>query len=106
MGAPGATPRWRLVLGVIAFAAWAPVGLMGLPCAALLAVVPDRSARPRIAAALLGTTSIALLAFPGGRLSAVIAAYTLILAVAFAAGALLPPAPFFLPGPRPVAGRG
>jgi hypothetical protein len=104
MRAPGATPRWRLVLGVIAFAAWgAPLGLVGLPCAALLAVAPDRSARTRVAAALLGATSLALLAFPGGRLSAVIAAYTVLLTVAFAAGAVLAPAPFLRQALRAVS---
>ena len=104
MNAPGASPppRWRLVLGVIAFAAWAPVSLVGLPCAALLAVAPDRSARTRIAAALLGATSIALLAIPGARLSAVIAAYTIILTAAFVAGAALAPAPFLRQAVRAV----
>src|SRR5881394_1599280 len=56
--------------------------------------------------AVRGTTSIALLAFPGGRLSAVIAAYTVILAVAFAAGALLAPAPFLRQALRAVSVSG
>jgi hypothetical protein len=87
----GHPPRWRLVVGVIAFAIWAPPSLVGLPCAALLAAAPDRSARTRIAAALLGATSLALLAVPGGRLAAVIAAYTVLLTAAFVAGAVLAP---------------
>lgn len=94
MPAPGGPPRWRLVLGVIAFALWAPLALVGLPCAALLAVAPDRSGRNRIAAALLGATSIALLMLPGGRLAAVIAAYTVLVTAAFVAGAVLAPATF------------
>ncbi len=94
MPAPGGHPRWRLVVGVIAFAIWAPPSLVGLPCAALLAAAPDRSARTRIAAALLGATSLALLAFPGGRLAAVIAAYTVLVTAAFVAGAALAPTAF------------
>ena len=94
MPAPGGPPRWRLVLGVIAFALWAPLALVGLPCAALLAVAPDRSPRIRIAAALLGVTSLALLTVPGGRLAAAIAAYTVLVTAAFAAGAVLAPATF------------
>ena len=81
-------------MGVIAFAIWAPPSLVGLPCAALLAAAPDRSARTRIAAALLGATSLALLAFPGGRLAAVIAAYTVLVTAAFVAGAALAPTAF------------
>jgi Predicted membrane protein (DUF2232) len=94
MPTPGSASRWRLVLGVIAFALWAPLALVGLPTAALLAVAPDRSLRPRIAAALLGATSIALLALPGGRLSAVIGAYTVLVTAAFVTGAALDPIPF------------
>ena len=81
-------------MGVIAFAIWAPPSLVGLPCAALLAAAPDRSARTRIAAALLGATSVALLVLSGGRLAAAIAAYTVLLTAAFVAGAVLAPAPF------------
>jgi len=97
MPAPGGTPRWRLVLGVIAFAVWAPLAFVGLPCAALLAVTPDRSGRGgrnHIAAGLLGATSIALLMLPGGRLAAVIAAYTVLVTAAFVAGAVLAPTTF------------
>ena len=81
-------------MGVIAFAVWAPLALVGLPCAALLAVASDRSSRARIAAALLGATSLALLMLPGGRLAAVIAAYTVLVTAAFVAGAVLAPTPF------------
>ncbi|HMG18554.1 MAG TPA: hypothetical protein VK573_07510, partial [Gemmatimonadales bacterium] len=81
-------------MGVIAFALWAPLALVGFPCAALLAVAPDRSGRNRIAAAILGAASLALLTLPGGRLAAVIAAYTVLVTAAFVAGAVLAPATF------------
>jgi len=93
-------------LGVIAFAVWAPPSLVGLPCAALLAATPDRSARTRIAAALLGVTSIALLALPGGRLAAVIAAYTVLVTAAFVAGAALAPTTFLRQALRAIAAAG
>jgi hypothetical protein len=83
------------VLGTIAFVAWAPASLAGLPCAALLAVAPDRSARTRIAAGALGAASLLLLVLPGGgRLGAVISAYIVLLTVVFAAGVVLAPAGF------------
>ncbi|HEX9610909.1 MAG TPA: DUF2232 domain-containing protein [Gemmatimonadales bacterium] len=101
MSAPAGTlphppsPGWRLLLGTIAFVAWAPPSLAGLPCAALLAVAPDRSARTRVAAGALGATSLLLLVLPGGgRLGAVISAYIVLLTAAFAAGVVLAPARF------------
>ncbi len=88
--------RWRLVLGVIAFAAWAPFSLAGLPCAALLLVAPDRSTRTRAAAAAIGAVSALLLVVPGGgRLGAAISAYTVLVTAAFGVGVLLRPAAFF-----------
>ena len=93
-------------MGVIAFAVWAPPSLVGLPCAALLAATPDRSARTRIAAALLGVTSIALLALPGGRLAAAIAAYTVLVTAAFVAGAALAPTTFLRQALRAIAAAG
>jgi len=94
MRGPAGPSRWRLFLGVIAFTIWAPPSLVGLPCAALLAAAPDRSTRTRIAAALLGATSLALLVLPGGRLAAGIAAYTVLVTAAFVAGAVLAPTAF------------
>jgi hypothetical protein len=67
---------------------------VGLPCAALLAAAPDRSARTRVAAGLLGATSLALLVLSSGRLAAAIAAYTVLLTAAFVAGAVLAPTTF------------
>ncbi|HEV8264001.1 MAG TPA: DUF2232 domain-containing protein [Gemmatimonadales bacterium] len=87
--------RWRLFLGVIAFAVWAPPSLVGLPCAALLAVAPDRSLRARVAAAAIGAVSVGLLVVPGGgRLGAAISAYIVLVTAAFVTGALLAPAGF------------
>ncbi len=108
MPAPGGSTRWRLFVGVIAFAIWAPVSLVGLPCAALLAASPDRSGRTRFAAAALGATSIALLSFSGGRLSATIATYTVLVTAAFVAGAVLAPTAFLRQALRAVciAGMG
>jgi hypothetical protein len=94
------------VLGVIAFAVWAPPSLVGLPCAALLAAAPDRSPRTRIAAALLGVTSLALLALPGGRLAAAIAAYTVLMTAAFVTGAALAPTTFLRQALRAVCWAG
>jgi hypothetical protein len=106
MTAPAGGGRWRLVVGVIAFALWAPPSLVGLPCAALLAVAPDRSARTRISATLLGATSLALLALPGGRLAGVIAAYTVLVTAAFVAATLLAPAGFLRQALRAVGAGG
>jgi len=87
--------RWRLVLGVIAFAVWAPPSLAGLPCAALLLVAPDRSPRTRLTAAAIGAVSALLLVLPGGgRLGAVLSAYTVLVTAAFVAGAVLRPVGF------------
>jgi predicted membrane protein DUF2232 len=87
--------RWRLLLGVIAFAVWAPPSLAGLPCAALLLAAPDRSPRTRLIAAAIGAVSALLLVLPGGgRLGAVLSAYTLLVTAAFVAGAALWPAGF------------
>ena len=82
------------MLGVLAFAVWAPPSLVGLPCAALLAASPDRSYRTRMLAGVLAGVSLALLALPGGRLAAVIGAYTVLLTTAFVTCVLLAPAGF------------
>jgi hypothetical protein len=79
---------------------------VGLPCAALLAAAPDRSPRTRIAAALLGVTSLALLALPGGRLAAAIAAYTVLMTAAFVTGAALAPTTFLRQALRAVCWSG
>ena len=83
------------MLGVIAFAVWAPPSLAGLPCAALLLVAPDRSPRTRLTAAAIGAVSALLLVLPGGgRLGAVLSAYTVLVTAAFVAGAVLRPVGF------------
>jgi hypothetical protein len=87
--------RWRLLLGVIAFAVWAPPSLAGLPCAALLLATPDRTPRTRGTAAAIGAVSAVLLVLPGGgRLGAMLSAYTVLVTAAFVAGAVLRPAGF------------
>jgi hypothetical protein len=102
MRTPGGPPRWRLIFGVTAFALWAPLALVGLPLAALLAVASDRSPRIRIAAAILGAMSLALLTFPGGRLAAAIAAYAVLVTAAFVAGAVVAPATFMRQAPKAI----
>lgn len=93
------TPRWRLILAVLAFVVWAPPSLVGLPCAALLLAAPGRG-RTLPLAALIGAASLALLVLSGGggavsaRLSAVTSAYIVLVTMAFVGGILLRPGPF------------
>lgn len=84
----------RLILGVAAFAVWAPPSLVGLPLAALLAVTAARESNDKawVLSVVIGTASAALLALPGGgRLAAVTRAYAVLLAVAFLVDVLLFP---------------
>jgi hypothetical protein len=87
---------WRLLSGTVAFAIWAPASLAALPLAALLAAAPDRSARARALAVLLGAGSLALLIWgPGGaagRLGDARSAYIVLVTAAFLAVVLLWPA--------------
>src|SRR5206468_11537286 len=93
--------RWRLVLGVIAFAVWAPPSLAGLPCAALLLVAPDRSPRTPLTAAAIGAVSALLLVLPGGgRPGAVRSACTALVTAAFVAGAVSRPVGLLPQAPR------
>jgi hypothetical protein len=87
--------QWRLVLGVVAFVAWAPASLLGLPCAALLLAAPGAAPRIRGLGGLLGGASLGLLVVAWhGRLAAVISTYALLTTAAFVIGALLAPAGF------------
>ncbi len=93
MGAPGRRggPGWRLVVGLLAYALWAPLSLATLPCAALLATTPG-APRTRVMAAALAVVSAALLLAPGGgRLDAVTRAFTVLLTAAFVAAVQLSP---------------
>ncbi len=86
----GGGPGWRLIVGLMAFALWAPLSLATLPGAALLATTPG-SRRARLIAAALGGVSAALLLAPGGgRLDAVTRAFTVLVTVAFVAAVRLP----------------
>lgn len=90
---------WRPTLALIAFVLWAHPSLVGLPCAALLILVPGRGERPawvQPLSALIGAMSVALLVLTGGtggRLAAVTSTYIVLVTAAFVSLALLQPAP-------------
>src|SRR2546426_8368272 len=66
---PAPAPRpWRLVAGTVAFAAWAPPSLVGLPFAALMLATRPRARAEWLPALAVGVTSIALLVAPAGDL--------------------------------------
>ncbi|HEY3279279.1 MAG TPA: DUF2232 domain-containing protein [Gemmatimonadales bacterium] len=99
--------RWRLVLGVVAFVLWAPAGLVGLPCAALLLAAPHAAPRTRLLGGLLAGVSFGLLALTShGRLAGVIAAYAVLTTAAFVTGALLAPAGFLRQALRAMTAAG
>jgi hypothetical protein len=107
--APPRSPRWRLVLALIAFALWAHPSLVGLPLAALLIAAPDRFGRSLPLAGLIGAASIALLVIAdgsGSRLAGVTSAYIVLVTGAFVAGVLLRPAPFLRQALRAMAVAG
>src|SRR2546426_7075414 len=58
---------WRLVAGTVAFAAWAPPSLVGLPFAALMLATPPRARAEGLPALLVGVTSLPPLLAPPGR---------------------------------------
>lgn len=97
---------WRLVLATAAFAVFAPGGLplAGLAYAGLVVAAPGMPARSRVVAAGLAAVSGALLVAPGGGvLDGVLAAFTLVTAAAFIAGAWAMPAPFLAQALRALA---
>jgi hypothetical protein len=95
------------MLGVVAFAIWAPPSLVGLPFAALLATSGDRSGRTRFTAALIGTVSLGLLVLPGGgRLHAVMSAYIVLVTVAFVGRVALAPTTFLRQALRAIVTAG
>src|SRR5437879_12431156 len=87
---PAPAPRpWRLVAGTVAFAAWAPPSLVGLPFAALMLATRPRARAVWLPALAVGVTSIALLVAPaGGRLAGLVRAYLVLATAAFPAVAL------------------
>jgi hypothetical protein len=86
---------WRLVLGTAAFALFAPgaLGLIALPLAALLLAAGLQRPRDVAIALLVAATGLGFLAWSArDALDAALGAYALIVAAAFAGGALLAPA--------------
>ena len=95
----------RLILATLPFVAWAPASLVGLPCAALLLIAPQRSLaalpahgeRPgasHVLAGFIGAFSVALLvlmASGGSRLGAVTSTYIVLVTAAFVSFVLLRP---------------
>src|SRR5256886_11639994 len=79
---------WRLVAGTVAFAAWAPPSLVGLPFAALMLATRPRARAEWLPALVVGVTSIALLGAPAGGLL-----------TGLVGGLLVAPVPAVLPGP-------
>src|SRR5256886_6606394 len=78
---------WRLVAGTVAFAAWAPPSLVGLPFAALMLAARPRARAEWLPALVVGVTSIALLVAPAGDLLTGLArAYIGLATAAFLAG--------------------
>ena len=79
--------RWRLLLGTLAFATWAPPSLMGLPLAGLLLAARPRSTAEWGAATGVGLLSVGLLLLPAGDLlTGFVRAYTVLVAGAFTGG--------------------
>jgi hypothetical protein len=96
MALSGTGRRWRVALGVLAFAAVAPVSLLGLPFAALLLAAHPTTRREWLAAGLAGGLSVALLLTPeAGLRDAVTRAWIVLVSVAFAAWATVRPAGFW-----------
>src|SRR6266581_6728467 len=82
--------RWRLAVGVLLFAALAPVSLVALPMAALLVAAQPGTRAEWVAVALAGGAGVALLAAPGhGVFDALSRTWIVLVTVAFAAGARL-----------------
>lgn len=96
MAPSGTGRRWRLAVGVLAFATVAPVSLLGLPFAALVVAARPTTRREWLVAALAGGVSVALLATPEtGLRDAVTRAWIVLVSVAFAAWAAVRPTGFW-----------
>jgi len=88
-------PRWRLVLASVAFAAWAPPSLLGLPFASLAFASGPRTQRERAVALAVGVASLVLLlAGDRGILDGFLGAYVVLVSAAFVALTLVAPARF------------
>src|SRR5882762_9968973 len=81
--------RWRLGVGVLVFAALAPVSLVALPLAALLMAAQPGTRGEWVTVALAGGAGVALLAAPEhGVFDAVSRTWIVLVTVAFGAGAV------------------
>lgn len=98
MTTPPTTARrsWRLALGVLAFAVFAPVNLVALPLAALFVAGHPGTGREWLALAATGGIAAALLLTPeSGLLDALTRAWIVLVSAAFALSARLRPAGFW-----------
>jgi predicted membrane protein DUF2232 len=78
--------RWRLIAGTVAFAAWAPPSLVGLPFAALTLWARPRAPAEWLAGGAVGLASVALLVSPAGDLlTGLVRAYIVLVTAAFLA---------------------
>jgi len=94
MNTPGG--RWRLALGIAAFALWAPVGLFALPFAALMLAARPRGRGERLALALAAVVSVWALVGPSaGVLDAAMRANAVCVTAAFILLTLYRPGAFF-----------
>src|SRR5216117_2856396 len=88
--------RWRLAVGVLLFAALAPLSLVALPLAALLVAARPATRGEWVAVALAGGAGVSLLAGPEhGVFDALSRTWIVLVTVAFAAGARLSPTGFW-----------
>ena len=84
--------RWRLILGTIGYAVWAPLPLAGLPFAALVLASRPRARTPWTLALVAGALSAGALLAVRGMVGAFVAAFVVLVTAAFTAGALVAPA--------------
>jgi hypothetical protein len=88
--------NWRLVLGTVAFALWAPPTFVGLPLAALMLAARPRGAAQWGTILLIGVPSLALLLTAQGDIvSAAAHAFVVLVAATFLVLTLVAPARFF-----------
>jgi predicted membrane protein DUF2232 len=78
--------RWSLIAGTVAFTAWAPPSLVGLPFAALTLAARPRAPAEWLAGGAVGLASVALLVSPAGDLlTGLVRAYIVLVTAAFLA---------------------
>ncbi len=83
---------WRLILGTIAFTAWAPPSLLGLPFAGLMVAARPRSRVEWGVALAVGLAGVGLLLLPANDLlTGAVRAYVVLVTAAFLAVTLLAP---------------